>query len=165
MVKHSEKRPRRVFALGQLRAVHLEEISRWVGMEFRNAYRPPWHNGDVDHRVMTANQRPIFMFSVLSLDPPPGAGPRRGKEGHLYLLYSPRIYRSEHLLSLAWQAVTVYGFLQSGLSRVQTAIDANDLKENRILTGLGYRCMESISEASGRMNLYTCSRKEFRVSM
>jgi hypothetical protein len=114
---------------------------------------------------MTANQRPVFMFSVLSLDLPPGAGPRRGKEGHLYLLYSPRIYRRERLLSLAWQAASVYCYLQLGLSRVQTAIDAGDQKENRILVDLGYRCVESISGASGRMNLYTCSRKEFRVSM
>jgi len=77
MVKHSEKLPRRIFALGQLR------------------------------------------------------------EGHLYLLYSPRIYRSERLLSLAWQAATVYGYLQLGLGRVQTAIGADDLKESRILTDLG----------------------------
>jgi len=185
MVKHRRDKPRRVFAFEPLRVVHLEEILSWIWAggpgkdeapdeqalfnrmyaEFRRQYRPLWHSGTVDSFVMTVNRVPVFCVSLLRMDPPAARMQGARGEAHLYLIFRPQVRASERLLVLAWQAATVYAFLRMGFSRVQTAIDADAVEENEALLMLGYRQVETISEISGKMNLYSCGEFDLRMVM
>jgi hypothetical protein len=183
MVKDWTGRPRRVFLLEQLRAAHLEEIVSWIGAdnsneherpgeqvlsdrmyrEFRRQYRPLWCSGEVDSLVMTVNRVPVFCVSLLRIGYP--GAPTRGLHAHIYLLCRPQVRVSDRLMLLAWQAVTVHAFLQLGLARVQVAVDADCPGENEALLMLGFRLMESMSETTGRINLYACEKQEMKVVM
>jgi len=170
MVKHRAGKPRRVFALEPLQASHLEEIAGWIGggdiyEEFRRLYRPLWHSGDVDSFVMTVNRVPVFCISLLRMDPPSSRMQGMQREAHMYMLCRPLVRASERLLMLAWQAATVYAFIRLGFSRVQTAIDADEMEENEALLMLGYRQVETITEISGKMHLYACEEKDLRMVM
>jgi len=185
MVKHWPKKPRRVFALVPLHPSHLEEIVSWIGTgaaekdgdtdddalrmrmytEFRRQYRPLWSSGYNETLVMTVNRVPVFCVSLLRLRKPGSLPQTARSSAHIYLLYRPQVHDSERLLLLAWQAATVHAFLRMDLSMVQAAVNADLQEENEALLTLGYKLEESVSEASGKINLYRCVKEEMRVVM
>ena len=184
MIKLSTEGPRRSFAFEALKPTHLDELSNWLTSigagphdtmdeetmrcrlhtAFRRQFRPLWCHNEMETRVMTMNRVPVFCVSLLRMRISELADKEQSL-AHLYLLCRPQVRESGRLLTLAWQAATVYAFLRMGHTRVQVAVDANESAENEALLMLGYSLVESVRESAGKMNVYVCGQEDMRIVM
>jgi hypothetical protein len=184
MIKLSTEGPRRTFAFEPLKPVHLEELSSWltsIGVElsdtldeetmrsrlhtaFRRQFRPLWCHNEMETRVMTMNRVPVFCVSLLRMRISELADKDQSL-AHMYLLCRPQVRESGRLLTLAWQAATVFAFLRLGCTQVQVAVDAREPAENEALLMLGYSLVESVRESAGKMNVYVCGQEDMRIVM